>query len=40
MFSKKVEQQSDIAIEIFELTVDEQEHVAGGPEVDNDPGHG
>lgn len=33
-----IELHSDASIEIFELSADEQEHVAGGPEVGNDPG--
>lgn len=33
-----IELHSDASIEIFELSADEQEHVAGGPEVENDPG--
>jgi hypothetical protein len=32
------EQQSEIFTEIFELSANELEHVAGGPEVTNDPG--
>ena len=30
---------SKVVVEIFELTRDEQDSVAGGPEVENDPGH-
>lgn len=33
------EQDSKVSNEIVELSIDEQEHVAGGPEVGNDPGH-
>lgn len=39
MFFNVAEQQSEIVIEIFELSDHESEHVAGGPEQPNDPGH-
>jgi hypothetical protein len=34
------QQDSDVSNEVYELSMDEQENVAGGPEVGNDPGHG
>lgn len=37
MLLNEPELTSEVTIEIFELTADEQENVAGGPEVDNDP---
>lgn len=39
MYSNAAEPQSDFPTDIFDLSVDEQEHVAGGPEQPNDPGH-
>lgn len=39
MMSDFLDTQIDLQSEIFELEVNEFEHIAGGPEVDNDPGH-
>ena len=40
MVLNAVQEESEVSTEIFELNADEQEHVAGGPEVTNDPGEG